>query len=37
MDFTNQQTIKEVKLYNLFEKLTDRTTAKFLSSVSERN
>ena len=31
MDFTNQQTIKEVKLYNLFEKLTDRTTAKFLS------
>lgn len=31
MDFTNQQTIKEVKLYNLFEKLTDRTTANFLS------
>ena len=31
MEFTNQQTIKEVKLYNLFEKLTDRTTAKFLS------
>ena len=31
MDFANQQTVKEVKLYNLFEKLTDRTTAKFLS------
>ena len=31
MDFTNQQTIQEIKLYNLFEKLTDRTTAAFLS------
>lgn len=35
MSFTNQQTIIEVKLYNLFEKLTDRTTAKFLSECLE--
>ncbi len=31
MNFTNQQTIIEVKLYNLFEKLTDRSTANFLA------
>ena len=31
MVFTNLQTLKEVKLYNLFEKLTDRSTAAFLA------
>ncbi len=35
MSFTNQQTIVEVKLYNLLEKLTDRSTAKFLSECLE--
>ena len=35
MSFTNQQTITEVKLYNLLEKLTDRSTAKFLAECLE--